>query len=55
MTIRQDERSRAYAGYSTPFHHAMLRKEGEPYIDIVFAELEISEGRARLRPDAFSE
>lgn len=43
LVIVDDDRSHKYAGYLVPFHHAILRWESKTWIDIVFAEMEISE------------
>ncbi len=41
-----DERSEQYDGFSTPIHHASLRRESGAWIDIVFGELDVTEASA---------
>lgn len=43
VLVARDERSTPYKEYPLVFHHAVLRREGSPWIDVVFAELEITE------------
>lgn len=49
LAIVDDDRTQKYSGYSVPFHHAILRWEGKTWIDIVFAQMEISEDRGTPR------
>jgi hypothetical protein len=46
VVVQDDERSSKYSGFAVPMHHASLRRESGPWIDIVFGELEITESSA---------
>jgi hypothetical protein len=49
VVVRDDERSATYDHDQMRFHHAVLRREGSTWMEVVFAQLEISERVAPAR------